>query len=109
MASDLFEQSEWRLGLAQRAEIVRETINGKTPEVAFKLIEGIINDAELVFGVWPDKAEADGVGVSVIKGTGLLANIASGWNRRASVSIAAIPCSSYEQAAAACRKWGGLH
>jgi hypothetical protein len=41
-------------------------------------VKRIIAENDLVFGVWPDLAEPDGIGVHIIKGKRRLRSIASG-------------------------------
>jgi hypothetical protein len=75
-------------------------------------VKRIIAENDLVFGVWPDLAEPDGIGVHIIKGKRRLRSIASGADptpggtvrlKRAAekMRVSAVPCDCAEQAIAA--------
>ncbi len=65
----------------------------------FATVQAIVDGASLVFGVFRDAAEPDGVGMLVVKGHALLREIvASG--KALPVDMTAVPCSCAEQAEA---------
>jgi len=62
-------------------------------------IKAIIAENDVVFGVWQDASESDGVGIHVIKGQTRLSAIASGHVAK-DLKVGAIPCACQEQAIA---------
>jgi hypothetical protein len=82
-----------------------EAMRAMTNEAAFDHVQGIVESAEVVFGVYQDENEPDGIGVCMIKGS---------WQMRAAtvekqvgkLKIDALPCASREQAIAAKQMFG---
>jgi hypothetical protein len=67
---------------------------------AMQYVEGIVDGAMIVFGVFPDAESPDGVGMHIIKGSRELQSVmASG--RAKVVAIDAVPCIQLEQSIAA--------
>lgn len=65
----------------------------------FSTVRGIVDAAPLVFGVFQDATQPDGVGLLLVKGHALLREVvASG--RTLPVDMAAVPCTCAEQAEA---------
>jgi hypothetical protein len=62
-----------------------------------KQIMRIFDKYEVVLGVWPDAGEPYGIGTMIVKGAGLLQEIAADGKARATTTIA-LPCVEYEQA-----------
>jgi hypothetical protein len=60
----------------------------------------MIDESDVVLGIWKDDAEPDGVGVIVIKGEQLLANIGQS-GQTVLPRMTAIPCDCGEMALAA--------
>jgi hypothetical protein len=78
---------------------------GMSRRAAFRYVESIVADAEVVIGVWQDPREPNGVGLHVIKGLRhLMTAAASGEPAR--VSVEAVPCIDREQAVAAEQRFG---
>jgi hypothetical protein len=78
---------------------VQKQLSGMSGEDAFQTIKDIVENADVVFALWQDESEPNGVGVLMIKGDpNLLEIIASG---RATCKIAAIPCTERAHAEAA--------
>lgn len=73
--------------------------NSASMDATISLVKEIIDANEIVFAVWKDRREADGVGMQVVKGQALLPLLlecmASGQPLTRTVS--AIKCSSLEQ------------
>jgi hypothetical protein len=65
----------------------------------------MIDESDVVLGVWKDDAEPDGVGVIVIKGDQLLANIGQS-GQTVPPRMTAIPCDCAEMAFAAKEAFG---
>jgi len=82
----------------------REKMDGTTGPV-----KQLIAEADVVFCVWSDSREADGVGTLLIKGRRTLGALVSK-SETQSVVIEALPCDSAEMAAAALLSFGeGLY
>jgi hypothetical protein len=80
-------------------------MRGMSRRAAFRYVETIVADAEVVIGVWQDPSEPNGVGLHVIKGLRhLMTATASGEPAR--VSVEALPCIDREQAVAAEQRFG---
>jgi len=75
-------------------------MRGMTKRAAFRYIETIVADAEVVIGLWQDPSEPNSVGLHVIKGLRhLMTAAASGEPPR--VRVDAVPYIDREQAVAA--------
>lgn len=68
-------------------------------------VKAILAAADLVFGLWQDAAEPGGVGTLLIKGDRALRTIVAS-NKASAMSMAAIPCTCFEQAVALKRTFG---
>jgi hypothetical protein len=62
-------------------------------------VQELVAAHELVFGVWQDAVEPNGVGLLIVKGANRLRDISATGNT-ASCRITAIKCGSFEQAEA---------
>ena len=62
-------------------------------------IRQLVDAHEVVFGVWQDLSEPDGIGSLIIKGQQILRVVAAS-NGSKNVSLTAIPCSCIEEAMA---------
>ena len=96
-------------------ELSKKTLAAKAVENV-KLLDGttdpvkrILANADLVFAVWPDAGEKEGVGTLILKGQRRLKATGAGWmdapsgTQRFSIPTAqvkwdAIPCNDYEHA-----------
>lgn len=87
-------------GLVGFANEVHERLHGLSEQEAMTAIKRIVDGSEVVFGVWQDPGEPFGVGVCLIKGERELAKLEA-VGLPSVVSVAAIPCSGKDQAAAA--------
>jgi hypothetical protein len=58
----------------------------------------IFDKYEVVLGVWPDAGEPYGVGTMILKGAGLLQEIAATGRETRPITTIAFPCVEYEQA-----------
>ena len=78
-----------------------EFVNDHFPEFSDSafLIRKILDDNDVVFGLWQDASEPDGVGMNVIKGKNLIREVVAS-RKAAKVRIAAVPCKSAEHALA---------
>ena len=65
----------------------------------FASVRAIVDSASVVFGVWQDAAEPNGVGMLVVKGQALLRNIVADGEARP-VEMNAVPCTCAGQAEA---------
>jgi hypothetical protein len=91
--------AEFVQALVTMSNKVQKQLSEISGEDAFQAIKGLVEDADVVFALWQDKSETNGVGVLMIKGDpNLLETIASG---RATCKIAAIPCTERAHAEAA--------
>jgi hypothetical protein len=78
----------------------RLAMRGMSKRAAFRYLETIVADAEVVIGIWQDASEPNSVGLHVIKGLWhLMTNTASGEPAR--VRVDAVPCIDREQPVAA--------
>ena len=81
-----------------------ELMDGTTAPVK-KLIE----DHELVYGIWQDDTMPDGIGVHVIKGKRqIMEAMTSGDGAAVATSVTAIGCDCLEQAVAAQQAFGDV-
>ena len=71
----------------------------------YDMVEQIMDSAEIVFAVWTDKSEEDGVGYMMVKGQAI-ARQAVADKRAVSTRIAAIPCQNSEQAEVLLQEFG---
>ncbi len=84
----------WKRGLVAMANANRARISSD-----FATVRAVVDAAPLVFGVFQDPAEPDGVGTLIVKGHALLREIvASG--RAWPAEMTAVPCLCLEQAEA---------
>lgn len=89
-----------RSKIVAMANEFRHRMDGTTEPIKEAMAEN-----DIVFGVWQDATEPDGVGIHVIKGHRRVVEIASG-TAAAEVKVTAIPCECAEQAVAAQRILG---
>jgi hypothetical protein len=82
---------------AHLAKMCAERMN---PKDTFKYVEGIVNGADVVFGVWPDPKCPGGYDMIVVRGMHLIAECSIG-SKAMDFSIDALPCECGEQAAVA--------
>ena len=75
-------------------------IRGMSKRTAFRYVETIVADAEVVIGVWQDPSEPNGVGLHVIKGLWHLIT-ATASSEPPRVRVDAVPYIDREQAVAA--------
>ena len=76
-----------------------------TPKEAMAFVREILADNMIVFAVWQDLSEPNGVGMLVVKGIAhLRESVTSGFP--ITVKISAVPCVCYEQALALQRTHG---
>jgi hypothetical protein len=71
-----------------------------------KPVQELFRNAEIVWGIWQDANEPDGIGTLVMKGAKLLREIGSNGKDMPNVVFTAIPCVCLEQAIAARNKFG---
>jgi hypothetical protein len=72
-------------------------MRGMSEEAAFVYIKDVIDNADIVFGVWQDSDEPLGVGTLIIKGENQIQAAVAG-DEPTKRSITAIPCNEAEQA-----------
>ena len=94
--------------LAAMAEEVRHSIIPMAELERMQLVTRIVNENDMVFGVWSDPDEPEGLGIQVIKGESLMPPL-DGFELAEELSVAAIPCVGLEQAIAARDAWGRAH
>lgn len=87
------------------ANLVVRRLKGASPKEASAEIKKIVDNGDIVFGVWSDANSESGFGWLVIKGQNLLRNVITEQKLKVAV-ITAIPCTCMEQAEAARRAWG---
>ncbi len=87
--------------LSRHAIVARanEIAAGLAGDDDFEPIRQLTEGADLVFGVWPDPDEPDGIATMIIKGARLLGAIVAA-GKTENVKWTAVPCSCAEQAAA---------
>ncbi len=90
--------------LADKAETLRQTLVSMNSEERSRFVPHLIVSTTMVFGVWEDEREATGFGIQIIKGEDMIAPLA-GFEMPDDFTVAAIPCVSYDQAAAARDAW----
>jgi hypothetical protein len=90
--------------LAEMAEGLRRTLVAMPDAERSKHIGRLVRESTMVFGVWRDSHEPDGVGLQIIKGDEVLVPL-DGFIMPEPIKIAAIPCVGLEQAAAARSAW----
>jgi hypothetical protein len=95
--------------MLERANAHTSAMQGMKEKSAFAYVRSVIDANQIVFGVYQDASEPDGVGMHVIKGIReIQAVMASG--RPEGYQTDAVPCTSLEQAIAAEQKLGdGAH
>jgi hypothetical protein len=82
-----------------------ETLKGMIGKEKGQYVRGVIDAATVVFGVYQDAEQPNGVGMHIIKGKReLQVAIASGGETM--VTMDAVPCECLEQAIAAEQTWG---
>jgi hypothetical protein len=91
---------EFRHKLAVMANANISLMRGMDKQAAFRHVKAVIAKHRVVFAVWPDLHNDDGIATHIIKGRQELQALAASRAPK-DVSIAAIPCISYEQAIAA--------
>ena len=84
--------------LKKQAVVVANEV-GKTLTGDFAEVEKLVEANAVVFAVWPDAEEPDGVGLMIVKGQQRLRSIIAN-GRRDTVKFTAIPCIEAEQAMA---------
>ena len=92
--------------LADMAEALRHAILaiGDDAERSDYLMK-LLAESDMVFGLWPDPDDANGVGIQIIKGDDILPPLV-GFGTQHELHIAAIPCACREVAVAAREAWG---
>jgi hypothetical protein len=90
--------------LAEMAEGLRQALVAMPDADRSKHVGRLVRDSTMVFGVWPDSGEPDGIGTQIIKGDEMLVPL-DGFVMPEAVSVAAIPCVGLDQAAAARDAW----
>jgi hypothetical protein len=99
------ELSKLKQSATEMANANNEEMQGMSKREAMQLVKKILADNEIVFGVWQDLNEPDGVDMIVVKGTSKLRE-AIMHNIAISVKTSAIKCLCYEQALALQQKFG---
>jgi hypothetical protein len=97
--------TEFRKKLAEDAADVRERMRGLDAASAFKFVKKIFDEAEVVFGVWDDSTQPEGIGFRAIKGQNEFREVVA-TNRAQQMHIRVVPCIEEEQAIAAERVFG---
>ena len=83
--------AELKQQLVELADANEERMDGTTEPVL-----EIIADSDVVYGVWPDSSEPDGVGTLIIKGSDLVRDIAATRGSQ-TVRLTAIKCVELRQ------------
>jgi len=91
--------------LADMAEELRQAIVPMSEAERTPLLARLIDESEMIFGVWPEAGSPDGVGVVIIRGEEILPPLV-GFETERDTAIAAIPCAGRDQALAARAAWG---
>jgi hypothetical protein len=93
-------QEDIKRVMVDKANRHREAMQHMCGGQALQYVEGIIEGAAIVLGVFPDAESSDGVGMHIIKGLREVQSVmASG--RAESFAMDAVPCIDLEQAIAA--------
>jgi hypothetical protein len=91
--------------LVDMANAVGAGLDETDPRASVEVVAKIVGAADVVFGVWQDDDEPNGVGLHCIKGIERIAEIAHS-GHAGELKLAAVPCTSVEQAIAAERRFG---
>jgi len=95
------DQDLFRRGLVDIANArIEDGFTGEGGE-----LQQIIEAHDIIFAVWQDANERDGVGMTLVKGDALLHTIVD-TQRAAPTNMTAVPCSSLEEAEAMRRVYG---
>jgi hypothetical protein len=94
-----------KMRLVESANEHRARIRSMSPTRAMLYVEEILAESDVVYGVWSDPSEDDGVGTWLVKGRSLLRDIEVR-KTAATVRTSAVPCDCLEQAAALQRTLG---
>jgi hypothetical protein len=100
-----FDQKQWLVDAVAVANVLQKKLAGLDGKETFKAIKSVVDNNDLVFGIFQDSSEPNGVGFEVIKGLNLLREISAS-RKTKKVSTGSIPCISREQAIAAQNLWG---
>jgi hypothetical protein len=91
-----------RQQMVEMAEANRVRMEGMSEAEAFAYVESLVDEAEIVFGVWPDPKHPNGFDSVVIKGKNLLVEVMLS-GKSVTYRITAVPCADLEQAITAKR------
>jgi hypothetical protein len=83
----------------------REEMRGMSEKEALQFVNQVINGAEIVWGVYQDATQPNGVGIHIIKGRRALSTIVGseqfvGKGFAFEMRMSAVPCNDLEQAVA---------
>jgi hypothetical protein len=89
-----------KMGLAEMANAHRARMRGMSPKEAMRYVREVVAGSDLVYGVWSDPDEDDGVGTWLVKGRALLQRSVDHDVTTIGVKTTAVPCDCPEQAVA---------
>jgi hypothetical protein len=83
----------------------RKEMRGMSEKEALQFVKRVISDAEIVWGVYQDATQPNGVGIHIIKGRRALSTIVGseqfvGKDFAFPIRMSAVPCDCLEQAVA---------
>jgi hypothetical protein len=100
MAPPYRDARDFFSAVAEMAEELRQAIVHMTEAERSELVTKLVQESDMVVGVWPDAEAGDGVGIAVIKGEDVMPPLV-GFETEREVNIAAIPCVDRHAAVAA--------
>jgi hypothetical protein len=94
------EQTGFLKKLATDAADARERMRGLDEKAAFNFVKQIFDEADVVFGVWDDSTQLEGIGVRTLKGQNQLRDVMA-LDQARPLHIGVLPCIEEGQAIAA--------
>ncbi len=86
--------------LAEMAEELRQAIISMAETERAEFVTKLVEESDMVFGVWPEAEAEDGWGIKLIKGEDMMPPLV-GFETDHEVSVMALPCASSEVALSA--------
>lgn len=106
MAREFSDADKFLAALVEMAEELRATLIPMYDVDRSGHAMALVDESEMVFGVWPDSQEGGGFRILVIKGSHVLPPLSS-FVMPYEIKITAIPCVGRTQALAARDAWSG--
>jgi hypothetical protein len=94
-----------RTDLITQANDHRERMRGLSAAETGALVKRVIEESDVVWGVFPDKSRPDGAGLHLIKGKRSVGDVVAP-AEAARLLVSAVPCVARGHAVSAERMWG---